>query len=226
VSRSADLTRSFYAQLGAEGLANRTRPEWDGQIVAALLELLPARAQVLDAGCGYGRIALPLARAGYEVEGVDLSPNLLDAARAAAAAEDLAIGFTLGSITQLPFPAASFDAVLCLWSAFHELLEEDEQVQAVREFRRVLRAGGFALVEGPISEEAPEDRISWDEVEGILNPHFRHDEASYRRICKAAGVEQLEVFERDWAVRRRRFLRIERPRQRDQNRANSSGSCK
>lgn len=74
VSQSEEISRSFYAQLGADGLANRTRPEWDEKIIAALIEMLPQDARVLDVGCGYGRIALPLARAGYEVEGL-ISPR-------------------------------------------------------------------------------------------------------------------------------------------------------
>ena len=220
---SADRSRSFYAELGAAGLARRTRADWDEQIVAAVLELLPADARVLDVGCGYGRIALPLARAGYGVEGVDISPNLLDAARAAAAAEDLRVHFTLASMTELPQDAASFDAVLCLWSAFHELLEEEEQVSALREMYRVLRPRGFALIEGPRytgptedeigsgARRGPEHRIAWLYVEGILNPHYQHDERSFRRRCEAAGIERFEVFERDWGGRRRLFLRVERP---------------
>jgi SAM-dependent methyltransferase len=221
VSTSAELSRSFYAQLGVEGLARRTRPEWDEQIVSALLELLPARARVLDVGCGYGRIAIPLARAGFDVDGIDVSPNLVEAAHAAAEADGLAVSFTVGSMTDLPYEDASFDVALCLWSAFNELLAEDEQVRTLVELRRVLRRRGFALIEGPPYEEptdgdvaggtrrGPEHRIAWLLVEGILNPHYQHDERSFRRICAAAGVESFEVFERDWAGRRRLFLRFD-----------------
>ena len=223
MSRSEEISRSFYAQLGADGLANRTRLEWDEQIVAAVVEILPDRARVLDVGCGYGRISLPLARAGYEIEGLDLSPNLIETARAAAAAEGLAVGFTLGSMTSLPYAADSFDAVICLWSAFHELLEEDEQVRTVAGIWRVLRPGGFALIEGPLYEEpsaaeiesgerrGPEYRVNWGFVEGILNPHYAHDQRSFRHICEAAGTEQFQVFERDWGGRQRLFLRLDKP---------------
>jgi 2-polyprenyl-3-methyl-5-hydroxy-6-metoxy-1,4-benzoquinol methylase len=94
--QSEKISRAFYAKLGAEGLANRTRPDWDEKIAGAVKELLRAEARVLDVGCGYGRVALPLARAGYELEGLDISENLVEAARQAASAEGLPIGFTVG----------------------------------------------------------------------------------------------------------------------------------
>lgn len=223
MSKSEEISRSFYAQLGAEGLANRTRREFDEKQVASVIEMLPKDGRVLDLGCGYGRVTLPLARAGYGIEGLDLSPNLIEAARRAADAEGLSIGFTVGSMTSLPYPSAAFDAVICLWSAFHELLDEEVQTETISEMWRVLRPGGFALIEGPLygepSEEeirsgarrGPEHRVEWGLVEGILNPHYAHDERSFGRICNAAGVSRFQVFERDWGGRQRLFLRLSRP---------------
>jgi SAM-dependent methyltransferase len=222
-AQSEEISRAFYAELGAEGLANRTRPDWDEQIVDAVIEMLPAEARVLDVGCGYGRVALPLARAGYELEGLDLSGNLVEAARRAASAENLRIAFTVGSMTSLPYAPASFDSVICLWSAFWEVLDEESQVKTVSEMWRVLRAGGFALIEGPPYEEpceaeiesgmrrGPDHRIAWWFVEDILDPHYLHDERSLAHVCEAAGVSRFAVFERDWAGRQRLFLRLDKP---------------
>jgi SAM-dependent methyltransferase len=223
VSTSEDLSRSFYARLGAEGLANRTRPEWDKEIVGALIEMLPEHGRVLDVGCGYGRVAVPLARAGFAVHGLDLSPSMIEAARAAADAEGPVVGLTIASMTTLPYAADSFDAVICLWFAFNELLEEAEQIRTIAEMWRVLDLGGFSLIEGRPYEEptpveiasgarrGPEHRIEWAPVEGILNPHYRHDERSFLRICRSAEVEPVRIFEREWAGRQRLFLRLDKP---------------
>jgi len=223
VARSEEISRAFYARLGAAGLANRTRPEWDQRIIDSLIELLPPRARVLDVGCGYGRIALPLARTGHDVHGLDHSPNLVEAARMAADADGIAVGLSVGSMTNLPYRSGSFDALICLWSAFFELLEETEQVEAIGEMWRVLRPKGLTLIEGPVYREStdeetqegirrgPEGRIAWIHVEGILKPGYRHDERSFARVCQAAGISDFNVFERDWGGRERLFLRLDKP---------------
>jgi SAM-dependent methyltransferase len=219
---SEELSRSFYAQLGAEGLAGRTRPEFDREIVEALTGMIPVGSRVLDAGCGYGRVALPLARAGYDVIGLDLSKDMIRAAHDAVHGTETRLGLVVGSFSRLPFAAGRFDAVICLWSAFNELLEDREQVDAIREMWRVLAGGGIALIEGrPYTEATDEDirsgvrrgvdhRVEWGLVEGILNPHYRHDERSFERICRSAGVERFRVYERDWGGRQRLFLRLDR----------------
>jgi len=58
-----------------------------------------------------------------------------------------------------PYPSSAFEAVICLWSAFYELLEEEEQKEAISEMWRVLRPGGFALIERPLYVEPSEEDI-------------------------------------------------------------------
>jgi SAM-dependent methyltransferase len=215
---SEELSKAFYEQLGAEGLARRTSSEADAEIIATLAELVPPCSRVLDAGCGYGRIALPLARLGYRIDGIDLSPEMVEAARLAAQEESLEVGFTLGSMTKLPLEDTAFDAVICLWSTFNELLDGSEQLAAVKEMRRVLVQGGLLLIEGRPYHEAteqefasgtrrgPEHRVEWGLVEGILNPHYRHDEATLAGLCREAGFERFEIALRPWGGRERLVL--------------------
>jgi SAM-dependent methyltransferase len=102
-------------------------------------------APILDAGCGNGRHALPLAGAGYRVVGLDSSGVLLAAARRAARGARRP-HFVRGSYAMLPFEPASFDAVLCLGTALGYLGDEADSA-VLREFRRVLAPGGRLVIE-------------------------------------------------------------------------------
>ena len=100
---------------------------------------LPAGARVLDVACGTGNLAIPLARKGCIVTGVDIAPNLLVQARERAAIEDLTAVFDEGDAEQLPYPDASFDAVVTMFGAMFAPRPE----LVASELARVLKAGGL-----------------------------------------------------------------------------------
>ncbi len=221
-SESERISKAFYDVIGPEGLAARTREDWDRQIVDALCELLPKGVTILDVGCGYGRIAIPLAKRGHHVIGIDLSERLIEEARRRVADEQAAVHFRTASMQRMPFEDASFDVVLCLWSAFHELLQPVEQLAAIHEMHRVLRPDGWALIEGPRFVQATDEeiksgkrygddhRIAIDLIQGHPNPHFQHDESSYRKLIELAGINTFAICDAEWAGRLRLFLRFGR----------------
>ena len=97
---------------------------------------------VLDIGCGTGRHAVELARRGYRVTGIDLSPSQIERARAKAAAAGVAPDFRVGDARALPFDGEFGLAVMICEGAF-PLMETDEMnFEILRGAARALRPGG------------------------------------------------------------------------------------
>jgi SAM-dependent methyltransferase len=110
-----------------------------------------AGARVLDLACGTGNSAIPAARAGAQVTGVDLVPQLLDQARERAAREHLDAHFEEGDAEQLRFPDASFDVLITMFGAMfapHPERVASELLRVVRPSGRIIMANwtpeGFA----------------------------------------------------------------------------------
>src|SRR5215471_13702387 len=99
---------------------------------------IPPGARVLDVACGTGNTAIPAARAGARVTGVDIATNLLEQARARAAAEGVDATFQEGDAERLQFPDASFDFVVSVYGAMFAPRPE----LVAGEFLRVCRPGG------------------------------------------------------------------------------------
>jgi ubiquinone/menaquinone biosynthesis C-methylase UbiE len=73
--------------------------------------------RVLDVACGTGNLAIPAARKGAQVSGIDIAPNLLEQARARAAEENLQATFDEGDAERLPYPDEHFDLVMTMFGA-------------------------------------------------------------------------------------------------------------
>src|SRR5262249_603327 len=83
-----------------------------GVITSWLIDrgILPG-GDVLDAGCGSGRYAIELARRGYAVRGVDLSPDLIEVAQRAVRGSTGRVGFAVGDIAHVASSRCA--AILC-----------------------------------------------------------------------------------------------------------------
>jgi SAM-dependent methyltransferase len=116
--------------------------------IASVGELLVERVgaapgiKLLDVATGSGNVAIPAAQAGAEVTGLDLTPELLEAARKRAAEAGVEVQFVEGDAEELPFEAGSFDRVTSCFG----VMFAPRQAQAASELVRVARPGATIAV--------------------------------------------------------------------------------
>jgi len=99
--------------------------------------ITPAK-KLLDVGCGAGQTAIPAAKKGIKVTGIDLAENLIEHARHRATKASLNARFDIGDAEELPYTNHSYDVVISMFGAMFAPRPE----QVVNEFARVLKPGG------------------------------------------------------------------------------------
>jgi SAM-dependent methyltransferase len=116
--------------------------------IESVAELLAERVgaapgiEMLDVATGSGNVAIAAAQRGADVTGLDLTPELLEAARGRAAEAGLDIRFVEGDAEELPFESGSFDRVTSCFGVMFAPRHE----QAASELTRVARPGGTIAV--------------------------------------------------------------------------------
>ncbi|AIJ26780.1 class I SAM-dependent methyltransferase [Amycolatopsis methanolica] len=142
------MTRRFYDRLAAD--YHRIYADWQssvrrqGEALHRLLGGHPRR--VLDCACGIGTQAVGLAALGHSVIGTDLSPGAL------ARVPDLPVA--AADMRALPFPDATFDAVVCADNSLPHLLTAEDMGRALTEMHRVLGKAGRLILSTRDYDEA------------------------------------------------------------------------
>ena len=175
------------------------------QIVGELLcEGADVRAgeRVLDVAAGNGNATLAAARRFAQVTSTDYVPDLLERGRRRAEAEGLDVAFEIADAERLPYPDASFDAVL---STFGVMFAPDH-VQSASELRRVCRRGGrIGLAcwtpEGFLGKLFRVVAKYVPPVPGVQSPLLWGTEAHIRELFP--GVATIDYRVRDFAFRYR-----------------------
>lgn len=145
--RIKEVNQRFYSVLGLR-LADYAKAfigEHADRELGLLQRHLP-RGRILDMGCGYGRIAIPLAKLGYDVTGIDHSKILLEEAKRRSSEEDLNIIFKEADISSVPSEDEKFDGVIYMWSVINEI---EDYSKSLQESRRLLKTGGKVIVDMP-----------------------------------------------------------------------------
>lgn len=117
---------------------------------------------ILDLGCGTGSHALILAKRGYQVFGVDFSPQMLKIAKQKAKKKNLKIKWKLQDIRELSLNQ-KFDAILALFSVINYLTKKREIISVFKKINQHLKEKGLFIFDfwwGPgVEKIKPEKRL-------------------------------------------------------------------
>ncbi|HET7599639.1 MAG TPA: methyltransferase domain-containing protein [Gemmatimonadales bacterium] len=151
IPRTTGTTTGEVRAWSEDPLTARARAVWSSadfhpiaQSFAAGAEEFVARLgigpgeRVLDVACGTGNLAIPAARAGARVTGVDIAPNLIAQAKLEARAAGCRIAFEVGDAEALPRADDEFDTTVTMFGAMFAYRPE----RVAAELLRVTRSGG------------------------------------------------------------------------------------
>lgn len=184
---------SFVAAVGTE-VSPAFERVIDRAFLSAFVERVGPGAAVADVGCGPGRVASLLAAHGVGVTGVDVSPAMLEHARAA----HPGIRFEEGRLDQLPFPDGSLAGVASWYSIIHT--PPEHLSDAFGEIARVLQPTGHLLLgfQAGGGEGVPRDDAYGS---GLSLTSYRHDpdEVERRLVAASFGVHARATREPELA---------------------------
>ncbi len=182
----------------------------------ATLRFVPAAGRVIDFGCGAGVIALALAHSGYQVKGLDISADMIAAAKSRAEQSKLSVDFTVGDTQTFASLDSDFDAVVS--SSVLEYLPDP--VQALVEMARRLRPGGHIILSvpnsqsitriferivrlpSPLARVLPLPKKITRYIQYLILSRNHFSGSRFRAICQTA---QLRVVEHQYLLRERTF---------------------
>lgn len=178
-------TRAYYDEFAERYDARRGGNEPGGyhdlidDLEVDFVERFARGRDVLEVGCGTGLLLDRFRAFARSARGVDLSPGMLERARARG------LDVTVGSATDLPFEAESFD-VAC---SFKVLPHVREIERALAEMARVVRPGGVVIAEfyNPFSMRGLVKRLG---PAGAISDKT-HEDAVYTRFDAPRDVERL-----------------------------------
>lgn len=150
---------------------------------------------VLDLGCGTGKHAIFLARKGFSVQATDLSPSGLEIAEQKARSLALDnVRFAQHDMRVAPFPAESFDAVICTWTIYHGTVMDIRDTLA--EIHRVLRTNGILITDFLSVEDSTFGRGSEVEKNTFVGQKQGEEDVPHHYCTRTEVFQLLGRFDR------------------------------
>lgn len=113
-----------------------------------LLSKLKPNTDLLDLGCGSGRFSVGAAQIGFNVTGVDITPQAIEAAKRKAEKSELTnVRFLVGDMTNLSFKDKNFDYVFCPRFSINAVATFSQRKKAIEEMLRIVKDDGIVFIE-------------------------------------------------------------------------------
>jgi SAM-dependent methyltransferase len=187
-----DFTSSTYGDRIADEYDDLYGSMFDVDSTVDLLTSFAGRGPVLELGIGTGRIAIPLARQGIDIRGVDTSDAMV--AKLHAKAEDLDIDVIMGDFGSVDL-GGPYSLVFVVFNTFFGLLTQDAQVSAFRRIASALGDDGVFVMEAFVPDMtrwSDHQRVSVDAIslESVRLEVSRHDPVAQRVESQTVSISE------------------------------------
>lgn len=201
---------SFFTGLSASvvsRIANPAQTEQEAKFIAKLLQLQPA-ATIGDVPCGNGRLLIELAKQGFQTRGIDISQELITAAKSSASDAGVSVEVHVGDMKELEW-SNELDGAYCFGNSF-AYFEDEGNLQFLSAVYGALKSNArFILQTNVIAESILTKPLSrtWYELGDILFLHSARYEPensaliSDYRLSRGRQIERKSAVYRIYTVR-------------------------
>ena len=199
-----EVTQRKYEKIALEGL-------WASEDLL-IKKYFQKKSCILDIGCGSGRTSIPLVNLGYEVTGVDITPQMIDTAKEIAKNQNLDIDYEVGDATKLRFDSDTFDGAIFANNGWVQIPAKANRQKALVEIYRILKPGGIFILTAHRRYYALNNLLPWvirwikyyilksigikiDEIEFgdlFFNRHVGEERLKQRQFIHMTGVGEVE----------------------------------
>jgi tRNA (uracil-5-)-methyltransferase TRM9 len=196
-NRLPESTREIFSRIAPAWYNFRHRTMF--RVELEELALRWRQGRLLNVGCGHGPDFIPF-KGGFELDGVDFAPGMLEMARKYAAKFALKVNLVEADARKLPYEEGTFDWAIAV-ATYHHLEDSAGRLQALGELHRVLKPGGEAFItvwnrwQPRFWFRSKNTHVAWRSGKETLERYyylFTYGELA--RLARRAGFEIVKSF--------------------------------